>query len=81
MTKTSSEICFEILCADLGISLTRIPAGNSKAPDYELTIDKQLIITEVKEMARNKEEQESDRVLQERGYGNVLSTTPGGPGA
>lgn len=77
MTKTSSEIYFENLCADLGISMTRIPEGNSKTPDYELTIDQQLIITEVKQMARNKEEQESDRFLQERGYGNVLSTTPG----
>jgi hypothetical protein len=63
MTKTSSEIYFENLCADLGISLARIPEGNSETPDYELTINQQLIITEVKEMARNKEEQESDRVL------------------
>lgn len=77
MTKTSSEIYFETLCSDLGISLRRIPEGNCKTPDYELTIDHQLIITEVKEMARNKEEQESDRILRERGYGNVLSTTPG----
>ncbi len=77
MTKTSSEIYFEKLCADLGISLTRIPEGKIKTPDYEITIDQQLIITEVKEMAHNKEEKESDRVLEERGYGNVLSTTPG----
>jgi len=77
MTKTSSEIYFENLCADLDISLKRIPEGNSKTPDYELTIDQQLIVTEVKEMALNKEEKESDRALQERGCGNVLSTTPG----
>ncbi len=77
MIKTSSEIYFENLCANLGISLTRIPEGKSKTPDYEFTIDQQLIIAEVKEMARNKEEQVSDRVLQERGYGNALSTTPG----
>ncbi len=77
MTKTSSEIYFEKLCSELGISLKRIQEGNCKTPDYELTIDHQPIITEVKEMTRNKEEQESDHILRKRGYGNVLSTTPG----
>ena len=77
MTKTASEIYFENLCADLGIRLKRIQETNSKTPDYELTIDEQIVVAEVKEMTPNKEEQESDRVLQERGYGNVLSTTPG----
>jgi len=77
MTKTQSEICFENLCADLGIPLRRIPEGKSKTPDYELTIGQQTIVAEVKEMTRNKDEQKSDRVLQERGYGNALCTTPG----
>ena len=77
MTKTASEIHFENLCADLGIPLRRITETNSKTPDYELTINEQLIVAEVKEMTLNKEEEEADRVLQERGYGNVLSTTPG----
>jgi hypothetical protein len=77
MTKTLSETYFEKLCAELYISLKRIPEAYSKTPDYELTINGQTIITEVKEIIRNKEEQESDRVLQERGYGNVLSSTPG----
>lgn len=77
MSKTASEIHFENLCADLHIPMRRIIETSSKTPDYELTIDEQLIVAEVKEMTRNKEEEESDRVLQERGYGNVLSTTPG----
>ena len=77
MAKTPSEIYFENLCAQIGISLSRIPEGNSKTPDYELTINQQLIVTEVKEIVRNREEQDSDQVLRQRGYGNVLSTTPG----
>jgi hypothetical protein len=77
MTKTASETYFENLCADCGIPLRRIQETNSKTPDYELTIDDQIVIAEVKEMTPNKEEQESERVLQERGYGDVLSTTPG----
>ncbi|MEN6375864.1 MAG: hypothetical protein ABFD75_13945 [Smithella sp.] len=77
MAKTASEIYFENFCADLGIRLTRIPETNSKTPDYEFTIDGQLIVVEVKEIISNKEEQESVRVLNERGYGNVISSTPG----
>ena len=78
MTRTTSEAYFENLCADLGICLKRIPETiNNKTPDYELIIDGQIIITEVKEMTPNKDEQESERVLHERGYGDVLSTTPG----
>jgi hypothetical protein len=77
MTKTASEIFFENLCADLGVSLKRISETNTKTPDYELTIEDQLIIAEVKEMTRNNEEEESDRVFQNRGLGNVLCTTPG----
>ena len=77
MTKTRSETYFEKLCAELCVPLKPIPEACGKTPDYELRIDGQTIITEVKEITRNKQEQESDRVLQQRGYGNVLSTTPG----
>ena len=77
MRKTPSENYFERLCAERGIPLKRIPEGCGKSPDYELAVDGQTVITEVKEITRNKQEQESDRVMQERGYGNVLSTTPG----
>jgi hypothetical protein len=77
MAKTQSEIYFENFCVHAGIAITRIPEENSKTPDYELTINEQPIVVEVKEMVPNKEEQESDRLLRERGYGNVLSTTSG----
>lgn len=49
----------------------------TKTPDYELTIDNQRIIVEVKEIMPTKEEKESERIMRKRGYGNVISTTPG----
>jgi hypothetical protein len=75
--KTQSEKWFEDYCANSGIACKRILEENSKTPDYELTIDSQRIIVEVKEISRNREEQASDRLLSERGYGSVLSHTPG----
>jgi hypothetical protein len=75
--KTQSEKWFEDYCANSGITCQRIPAENNKTPDYEITIDGQRIIVEVKEISRNKDEQESDLLLSERGYGSVLSHIPG----
>src|SRR6266851_2729830 len=75
--KTQSEKWFEDYCAHSGIVCKRIAEENSKTPDYELTIDSQRIIIEVKEISRNREERESDRLLSERGYGSALSDTPG----
>lgn len=75
--KTQCARWFEDYCANSGIACKRILEKDSRAPDYELTIDGQLIIVEVKEISRNKEEQKSDRLLSERGYGAVLSNTPG----
>lgn len=77
MARTQSETYFEKLCAELCIPLERIPESSGKTPDYKLTLDNLTIITEIKEIIRNKEERESDRMLQERGYGNALSSTPG----
>ena len=75
--KTQSEKWLEDYCTNSAIACKRISEGNSKTPDYELTIDDQLIIVEVKEITRNKTEQESDRLLSELGYGNVFKNTPG----
>jgi hypothetical protein len=74
---TFSEKLFEQYCRKTGITCTRIPERREKTPDYEVRVDNQLIIVEVKEIHRSKEESESDRVLALRGYGNVLSCTPG----
>lgn len=78
MHKTVSEQLFEAYCAARGLVCVRVPEGETRTPDYELLCGTQRIVVEVKEITSNKEEQESDRVLAERGYGNVLSHTPGG---
>lgn len=77
MTRTESEILFERFCSNSRITFSRVLERNTKTPDYELEIEKQRIIVEVKEVILNKEEKESDRVLRKRGYGNALTTTPG----
>ncbi|MBI4480491.1 MAG: hypothetical protein HY651_10760 [Acidobacteria bacterium] len=61
----------------MGLALQRIEEEKARTPDYWLTIETQRIVVEVKEIVPNKEEQESDRVMRERGYGNALSTIPG----
>jgi len=75
--KTQSEEWFEEYCANSGIACTPIPEEKGKTPDYELTINGQRIIVEVKEIIRNREERNSDQLLSERGYGSALSYTPG----
>ncbi len=74
---TQSEQWFEEFCNSVGLKFERIEEGELKTPDYFLDVDNQKIIVEVKEFARNKEERESDRLLEERGYGEALSNTPG----
>lgn len=75
--KTQSEKWFEKFCANVGLVCHRISEEDDKTPDYQLQIDGQSIIVEVKEFSRNKVEQRSDRFLKERGYGEALSNTPG----
>jgi len=77
MQKTISEKLFEDFCISRGIICHRIPVSKIQTPDYELVCKSERIIVEVKEITRNKEEQESDRLLTKRGYGNGLSNTPG----
>ncbi|HLG56260.1 MAG TPA: hypothetical protein VI485_13075 [Vicinamibacterales bacterium] len=48
-----------------------------RTPDYELLLDGVRVIVEVKEIEKSEEEIESDRLVQLRGYGNVISMTPG----
>lgn len=77
MSKTQSEVWFEEFCTTVRIGFERVEEEEQKTPDYRLYIDSQVIIAEIKEFARNKEECESDRLLEERGYGSVMSNTPG----
>lgn len=75
--KTFSEQLFEEYCANARLTCNRVPEEAGKTPDYELVIETQRIIVEVKEFDRNEDEKESDRLLKQRGYGKVLSYTPG----
>jgi hypothetical protein len=70
---TYSETFFENYCANSGIKYDPIRTGKTRTPDYELTINGQRIIAEVKEIDRNKDEQNSLRQRAcEEGHG-----TPG----
>jgi hypothetical protein len=78
--QTTSEILFEKFCADAKISCLPIPRSkeqNQKTPDYDLIFGAVKVVTEVKEIERNAEEKESDRLLELRGYGNATGGVPG----
>lgn len=77
MHQTISEKIFEELCTRLGVVWQRVPESDSQTPDYELVIGTTTVVVEVKEITANAEERESDRLLEDRGYGNVLGGTPG----
>ncbi len=77
MSRTISEQLFEDYCAARGIVCARVAESTAPTPDYELQCGEQRIVVEVKEITPNKEEQESERLALERGYGNVVSHTPG----
>jgi hypothetical protein len=75
--RTTSEVQFEAFCQQRGIQLERIPEADTRTPDYQIVIGTERIIVEVKETSPNPEERESNRLLKERGYGNVTGGTPG----
>jgi hypothetical protein len=75
--RTTSELQFEAFCQKKGIALERIPEADTRTPDYQIVIGAERIIVEVKETSPNPEELESNRLLQERGYGSVTGGTPG----
>ena len=76
MQRTTSERVFEEFCHASGIDCRRIPETDTRTPDYELFLNDVRVVVEVKEMAPNDAERESDRVVKERGYGVASSETP-----
>jgi hypothetical protein len=76
-SKTDSETYFEIFCQRNGFDLLPVPVGADKTPDYTLAVGDTLLVVEVKEVQPSADERESDRLVAERGYGNVISRTPG----
>ena len=75
--KPVSELLFEEYCKRVGIQWKNIKLGTKQTPDYKLVLDDQTIIAEVKEFEKNKDEQESYRLMEKRGYGKVLNEEPG----
>ena len=75
--RTDSETRFEQFCDRNGIKWERVSETTAQTPDYTLTLNGQLVVVEVKEVLPTPEETESDRICKERGYGNVISITPG----
>lgn len=74
---TQSEEIFEKFCSEAGIDCRKIEEGDEKSPDYELKFGDLTVIAEVKEFDRNDAEKASDKLLEERVYGEALSNTPG----
>jgi hypothetical protein len=73
-----SEILFERFCVNTRIECLPVPREkHKKTPDYDLTFGALKVIAEVKEIERNKEEKESDRLLELRGYGAATGGVPG----
>ena len=77
MRRTTSERVFEEFCDRCGIDCQPVAETDTRTPDYELSLEGIRIVVEVKEMAPNQAERESDRLLKERGYGEGSPETPG----
>jgi hypothetical protein len=75
--RTQSEIWFEEYCANRGVPCSRIEESNGRTPDYELDLDGQKIIVEVKEILPNAEEKASIEKLKRESVGLATGGTPG----
>ena len=77
MQRTMSEKLFEEFCATKGIACNRIPESDTRTPDYELLVEAERFVVEVKEITPNKEEQEAYRLLAEHRFGKAPRHVPG----
>jgi hypothetical protein len=77
-SRTFAEYLFERYCDEHGIACARIPETTTKTPDYELFPTSSPVVVEIKDIEPNAEEIESERLLNERGWGNATGGTPGG---
>jgi hypothetical protein len=78
--QTVSEALFERFCRETGIQFRRLNETieqGGKTPDYELFVDQQLVVTEVKQLDPNEQERRVARQLNQRGCTEVYSETPG----
>jgi hypothetical protein len=77
MPQTESERVFEQFCTAAGIPFSRILEEATPTPDYTIRLGGQDVVVEVKEIDPTPEEQESERLIAERGHGLVIGGTPG----
>ena len=75
--RTQSEIWFEEYCSSREVPFARIEESNNRTPDYELNLDGQIIIVEVKEILPNTEEKASIKKLKRESVGLTTGDTPG----
>jgi len=78
VTRTFAEYLFERFCDEHGIPCARVPETTGKTPDYEIFSKTTPVVVEVKDIESNAEEIESERLVNERGWGNATGGTPGG---
>lgn len=75
--RTQSEIWFEEYCSSRRIPFVRLEESSSRTPDYELDLDNQKIIVEVKEMLPNAAEKASTEKLKRDSVGLATGGIPG----
>jgi len=76
--KTQSEKWFELMCGEKKVPFTRIQESDLQTPDYEIELNGQRVIVEVKEILPNPEEKASLEKLERDGVGLATGGTPGG---
>lgn len=77
MTMMQSEQWFEEFCNKSNLRFERIETSTKKTPDYTISIGDEIIIAEIKELVPNEDEMQSIELTKARGYGIILSITPG----
>jgi hypothetical protein len=58
MTVPYSETLFEEYCRANGIACERVPVGSQRSPDFRITIDRTVVVCEVKQIDMNSTERE-----------------------
>ena len=66
-TKTKSEILFEQFCKENSIPYSQIDQSDCRTPDYEIYFGKILVVIEVKQIDRNKNEKKYQEQLPKLG--------------
>ena len=66
--KTESEKLFEDFCEENSIDYEKIAEGNCRSPDYLLSIHGLKIVTEVKQLDPNKEDQANYEKFKKKGF-------------